>query len=69
MCVLMGPLALIIDVVYLFQQKLFTPNVSDQVKVRAATRCRLRLCSASLHVARRRFNYENLGGLPQTISR
>ncbi len=33
MCALIGPLALIIDFVYLFQQKLFKPNVSDQVKV------------------------------------
>ena len=73
MCVLIGPLALMIDLVYLFQQKLFTPNMSDQVKVRVAliipaTRCRLRLCSAHLPVARRRSNYKRRGGLHLTSS-
>ena len=33
MCALMGPLALILDLAHMFQQKLFKPNVSDQVKV------------------------------------
>jgi hypothetical protein len=34
MCTLMGPLALMLDLAYMFQQKLFNPNVSDKVKVR-----------------------------------
>jgi phospholipid-transporting ATPase len=33
MCALMGPLALIFDLAYMFQQKLFKPNFSDKVKV------------------------------------
>jgi len=41
MCALMGPLALILDLAYMFQQKLFKPNVSDQVKVHPTPSCSL----------------------------
>ena len=41
MCALMGPLALILDLAHMFQQKLFKPNVSDQVKVHPTLSCSL----------------------------
>lgn len=67
MCALMGPLALILDLAYMFQQKLFKPNASDQVKVRSNhTFPHLLHCPLSLCLSRhqspsgcRRFNFRH----------
>lgn len=63
MCALMGPLALILDLAYMFQQKLFKPNTSDQVKVHPRASSRLHSSPppppSTSHSPRRRFNCRN----------
>jgi magnesium-transporting ATPase (P-type) len=76
MCALIGPLALIIDVAYLFSQKLFMPNESDQVKVHNHAHLHHSPESPLLqppptlsHNACRKFNCRNHGNLHRIISR